>query len=89
MPRMDGPPLFRTQRALLTDVLMDAKQVVAKALLTGNIPFAEVKCHMNWTMVNEKLTSRLQNAMPKYHKIWDPWIKAFLPTSFDHSLFNL
>lgn len=40
-------------------VLTAVKQTIPKAWLSNTIPIAEVKACMQWVLVNEKLTTKL------------------------------
>lgn len=78
--------LTHTQFQLFIQLSTAAKQTIAKAWKSQNLILAEAKHRMNRALLYAKMTAIEENKINKFRKIWQPWVKNYLPTDFDQSL---
>lgn len=78
--------LTHAQFKLFLYLLTAAKQTLAKAWKTPSLAITETKQRMNNDMIHPKMEAIEHNQVPKFHKLWQPWIKHYLPLSFNDSV---
>ena len=78
--------LTHSQFKLSVQLLTAAKQMMAKAWKSPILVSAKTKHRMNATMSHAKMMAIERDQIPKFEKIWYPWIKYYLAPSFDESV---
>lgn len=64
-----------------------AKQTIAKGW--KSLAVAETKHRVNCTLLQAKMEAINENQISKFYKIWQPWIKLYLPPHFEESVLRL
>lgn len=62
------------------NLLLAAKQLIAKAWKKPSASFQEVKEHITMMMIIDKMFSILNDSQPKFLKIWELWLQYALPS---------
>lgn len=75
-----------SQFKLFVQLSTAAKQTMAKAWKSPKLSLAETKNRMNSAMSHAKMSAIEGNQIPKFKKIWNPWIKTHLPPNFNDSV---
>lgn len=78
--------LTLSQFKLMIQLITAAKQTVAKAWKSPTLVLAETIHRMNNTMSHAKMVAIDQNQIPKFEKLWHPWIKQQFLSNFNDSV---
>lgn len=70
----------------MIQLITAAKQTVAKAWKSPTLVLAETIHRMNNTMSHAKMVAIDQNQIPKFEKLWHPWIKQQFRSNFNDSV---
>lgn len=88
MALLNLKPVYVThlQFKLLTQLLIAAKQTLAKAWKFLSLVVAETKNRMNNFMIHSKMATIDNSLIPKFEKIWHSWVEFFTSSSVDESV---
>lgn len=88
MALLNLKPVYLThiQFKLLIQQLTAARQTIAKAWKSPLLGVVETKNRMNNFMIHSKMAAIENNLIPKFEKIWNPWIKFFTASSMDEKV---
>lgn len=78
--------LTHTQFKLFIQLLTAAKQMVAKAWKSPSLVIAETKHRMHNSMIYAKMVAIERDQIPKFEKLWHPWIKHHLSSTFNKNV---
>ena len=78
--------LSLTQFKLIIQLLTAAKQTLAKAWKSPNLPLNEVVNRMNNAMIHAKMMAIDTDTITRFEKIWKPWITYTIPNVFNNDV---
>ena len=68
------------QFKLLVQLFTAAKQTLAKSWKSPKLVLHEAIAKMNYTMTQAKMAAFELDMIPKFERMWQPWIAYIMPT---------